>query len=298
MANFTVFYSWQSDVKQNRNFVLDALEKAAKEIKAGSVGIEPVIDRDTKGVAGSPDIKKTIYDKIEKAQAFVADLTIISPRTGKGRRPTPNPNVLVELGYALKHLGENRIIQVMNTAYGKQEQLPFDLRGHSTLGFNLVEKATNKADEKKKLVGLLRSKLEDIIQLPVKRPNIERLARVVHLNVTKRVFHGMVTLNFTLENNSSDSPALKIEKWHEMDGKRHPIKGATQIAAGKSGDFSVPFRFPDPGNAPVSAKIVVAYQNKYQEPHRCEMEVSWINRNANLSEPKTFIETETGWVEV
>lgn len=293
MANFTVFYSWQSDVKQNRNFVLDSLEKAAKAITTSSV----IIDRDTKGVAGSPDIKTTIYDKIEKAQAFVADLTIINPRAGKNQRPTPNPNVLVEFGYALKCLGENRIIQVINTANGKQENLPFDLRGHSTLGFNLPAKSADKADEKKKLVGLLRSKLEGIIQLPARKPDNERLARVVHLNLAKPVFHGMATLNFTLEN-MSDSPALKIEKWYELDGKRHPIKGAVQIAAGKSGEFTAPFKFPDPGNAQVSAKIVIAYQNKYQEPHRYEMEASWQNRQSNLSEPTTFIETEAGWVKV
>lgn len=297
MAKFTVFYSWQSDVKQNRSFIQDALEKAAKQIKASSVGIEPVIDRDTKGVAGSPDIKKVIYDKIEKDQAFVGDLTLINPRAGKKRRPTPNPNVLVELGYALKHHGDSRIIQVVNTAYGKPENLPFDLRGNSTVPFSLPEKATNKAEEKKKLVGLLRSKLEEIIQLPVKRPDMERLARVIHLNLTKRVTHGMLTLNFTLENNS-DGPALRVEKWYELDGKRHPIKGAAQIAAGKSGEFTAPFKFPDPGNAPVSAKIVIAYQNKYQEPHRCEMEISWINRQSSLSEPKTLIETEAGWIEV
>jgi hypothetical protein len=45
---------------------------------------------------------------------------------GKNRRRTPNPNVLVELGYALKALGDERVIVVVNTAFGKEELLPFD----------------------------------------------------------------------------------------------------------------------------------------------------------------------------
>jgi hypothetical protein len=63
-ANKTVFYSWQSDLPNNvnRNFILDALEKAAREIAADdSIGVTPVIDRDTAGVPGAPDIAATLF---------------------------------------------------------------------------------------------------------------------------------------------------------------------------------------------------------------------------------------------
>src|SRR6266478_2733177 len=120
-----VFYSWQSDLPNatNRGFIEKALENAAKAIRADdSIQVEPVIDRDTAGVAGSPDIAATILAKIEEADIFVCDVSIID-RDAKSR-PTPNPNVLIELGYALRKFGVNRIMMVMNTAYGQPELLP------------------------------------------------------------------------------------------------------------------------------------------------------------------------------
>src|SRR2546423_561617 len=124
-----VFYSWQSNLpnKTNRSFIEDALEKAAKAIRNDdSIQVEPVIDRDTVGVAGSPEISKTIFSKIDQAKVFVCDISIINQ--GADTRLTPNPNVLIELGYALKALGENRIIMVLNDVYAMPEVLPFDLR--------------------------------------------------------------------------------------------------------------------------------------------------------------------------
>jgi len=62
----TIFYSWQSDLPNatNRGFIQKTLERAAKEIHIDqSISIEPVIDRDTTGVPGSPDIAATILDK-------------------------------------------------------------------------------------------------------------------------------------------------------------------------------------------------------------------------------------------
>lgn len=67
MSRASVFYSWQSDLpsKSNRGLIQDALEKAAKRLRAdGSLGIEPVVDRDTQGIAGSPDIHAAILLKI------------------------------------------------------------------------------------------------------------------------------------------------------------------------------------------------------------------------------------------
>ena len=102
----TIFYSWQSDIKAaaNRTLIQDALKGAVKELHAeGSLTVEPVVDRDTEAVPGAPDIDKTILEKIDASAVVVADVTIINH--GKDGRPTPNPNVLVELGYALKSLG-------------------------------------------------------------------------------------------------------------------------------------------------------------------------------------------------
>jgi hypothetical protein len=170
----TVFYSWQSDLPNatNRGLILDALERAAKKIRTDdSVAVEPVLDRDTQSVPGAPDIAHTIFQKIEKAAAFVADVSIINPGLG---RPTPNPNVLIELGYALalKTLGSTRTVLVANTATGPVESLPFDLRTKRVLTYHLPPGAEDKPEQRKKLQeGLeaaLRAILADVLnpQLP------------------------------------------------------------------------------------------------------------------------------------
>lgn len=156
-----VFYSWQSDLPNstNRSFVQQALEKAVTNIvNDDTVAVEPVVDRDTKGVAGAPDIASTIFAKITSADVFVADVSIIAhPQDG---RPTPNPNVLIELGYALKSLGHERIVLVFNNSFGKIEELPFDLRTRRLMTYTMSSEEKNRAPEKLKL----EKQLEDAIR--------------------------------------------------------------------------------------------------------------------------------------
>jgi hypothetical protein len=144
-----IFYSWQSDTPNNvgRSLIRGSLESALKRIGNDESEIEPVLDRDTSGTAGSPDITDTILAKIALADVFVADVTIVNRNKARsflgiplgdrarGIRPTPNPNVLLELGFAITHLGWDRIILVQNVAYGGPEELPFDLRGRRVLTF-------------------------------------------------------------------------------------------------------------------------------------------------------------------
>lgn len=162
MTSCKIFYSWQSDLENrtNRTFIEEALKKAAKSIcDDDSLKVEPVIDRDTTGVPGAPDIASTIFNKIEKAQVFVCDISIINQ--GIARRPTPNPNVLIELGYAVKALGTERIIMVMNTAFGELELLPFDLRMRRVIPYNMPmvteERATERKQLEKKLITGLKA---------------------------------------------------------------------------------------------------------------------------------------------
>lgn len=167
-----VFYSWQSDLKgaTNRNFIQTALENAAKTLRADdTIQVEPVIDRDTSGVPGSPDIANTILTKIDQARIFVCDVSIIN--SGEGTRPTPNPNVLIELGYAIRALGADRVIMVMNTAFGRPEALPFDLRMRRITTYHMPVDASERAGERKKLeqtfIEALRSILNTIDFAPV-----------------------------------------------------------------------------------------------------------------------------------
>src|SRR5437867_643324 len=106
-----VFYSWQSDLPNstNRGFIQKALERATSSIRTdGSIKIEPVVDRDTLGITGSPSIADTIFAKIDSTDVFVSDVSIVTPVDASRR--IPNPNVLLELGYALKRLGWNRLL--------------------------------------------------------------------------------------------------------------------------------------------------------------------------------------------
>ncbi len=133
----TVFFSWQSDqdFRTGRALIEKALERAISKISEDMELFEPdreggmlTLDRDTKGVAGSPPVVEAIFRKIDSAAVFVPDLTFVGTRAD--RRPTPNPNVLIEYGWALKALGHSRIVGVMNTAYGEPdgENMPFDIR--------------------------------------------------------------------------------------------------------------------------------------------------------------------------
>lgn len=166
-----VFYSWQSDIKAaaNRSLILDALEAAAKELaNVEEIAVEPVIDRDTASVPGAPDIGKTIFEKIDASAVVVADVTIVNP--GAGTRPTPNPNVMIELGYALRSVGGERVVLVQNTAFGKPEVLPFDLRQKRVLTYESAEDAQSRAPERKALQARLREALLLILQQPSTAP--------------------------------------------------------------------------------------------------------------------------------
>ncbi|MBE9475003.1 MAG: hypothetical protein IMY85_08935 [Chloroflexi bacterium] len=161
---YTIFYSWQSDLPNstNRGFIQKALENVAKSIrKDGSIDVEPVVDRDTQGISGSPDIAATIFKKIEKCQVFVPDVSIINPETEA--RPSPNPNVLIELGYAIKILDWERIIMVMNTVFGNPEDLPFDLLKKRVLTYKMPEDVSERATERKRIEASLREGLELIL---------------------------------------------------------------------------------------------------------------------------------------
>lgn len=159
-SSATVFYSWQSDLpnKTNRGFIEDCLERAIKELKAeAELSVDPCIDRDTKNVPGSPDIAATIFEKIESCGLFVCDVSLINK--GTPGRPTPNPNVLIELGFAVRALGWSRVVCILNQTSGAVEDLPFDLRHRRVRCYRLDDNG-EKGDARKLLTGVLKSDLE------------------------------------------------------------------------------------------------------------------------------------------
>jgi hypothetical protein len=80
----SVFYSWQSDLDPalTRNFIEEALKRAVKDLnRSEAVRVEAVIDRDTAGVAGTPEISETIFRKIDECDVFVCDVSIVNATT-------------------------------------------------------------------------------------------------------------------------------------------------------------------------------------------------------------------------
>jgi hypothetical protein len=129
-----IFFSWQSDTQTltGRNLIERALQRAIAAL-AADADIDPAdrelaVDRDSVGVSGSPPLVETIFGKVDRAAAFLSDLTYVAQRED-GRR-MPNPNVLLEHGWALKGLSWRRVVSVMNIARGHPDDhpLPFDLQ--------------------------------------------------------------------------------------------------------------------------------------------------------------------------
>ena len=125
-----VFYAWQSDRPPNinRNFIRKALDDAATRLtKDASIDAEVIIDADTEGVVGTPPVTETILKKIANADIFLPDLTFVAKT--ESDKLIPNPNVMIEYGFALHALTFEAMMPVMNTHFGLPIDLPFDL-GH------------------------------------------------------------------------------------------------------------------------------------------------------------------------
>src|ERR671933_543054 len=79
--------------------------------------------------------------------------------------------LLIKMGYAIKALGWQKIILVMNTAFGKPEELPFDLRMRRAIKYYMPQETEERATERKKLevdfTAALRTILEGLdVQTP------------------------------------------------------------------------------------------------------------------------------------
>lgn len=162
----TIFYSWMSDLPNstNRGFIEKALRKAVAELaREGEIDVEARVDADTAGVPGSPDVANTILKKIRRADVFVGDVSII-PNKDEAARPTPNPNVLFELGYALHALGEENVVMVFNTASGEPKTtLPFDLGLKRAVLYAARPDDEDRTSARAELVGKLKAALQAVL---------------------------------------------------------------------------------------------------------------------------------------
>src|SRR4051812_1053681 len=112
-----VFYAWQSDRDPSicRHLIRDAIKRAIKRLKSDAKVQEAPrfeLDHDTKGIPGHPAIAPTIRKKIGRCGVFLADLTHVTDYTSAdGRKKRgQNPNVLIELGIAIRAKGFQRLL--------------------------------------------------------------------------------------------------------------------------------------------------------------------------------------------
>lgn len=169
-----IFYSWQSQLPNatNRGFIEKALEISARAVREdATIDARPEVDQDTANVPGSPNIADVIRKKIDAAEIVICDVSIVQGLDGDGERvrPTPNANVLIELGYAMRSLGTtDRLVLVMNTAYGGIDKLPFDLRQYRPTTYDLPDGATNdeKMVQRKALVSKLEATFRHVLVAP------------------------------------------------------------------------------------------------------------------------------------
>jgi hypothetical protein len=243
---YTIFYSWQSDLPNstNRGFIEESIKKAIKSLnQTQNYTIEFNLDRDTLNEAGTPDIAYTIFKKIEKTNIFIADISIIN--SSCVCRKNPNPNVLLELGYAAKTLGWERIICIFNKNFGKVEDLPFDLKLRRPIIYSLNPEDTQKPKDllSKQIelsilaiqkAGLLSNELFDYLKVQV---DTEILSIINQLH---KIFYNYKGRKFTYESISdfvqlstrelvaalskSELIGFKIfKKWEVIENNLHSI---------------------------------------------------------------------------
>ncbi len=167
-SQITIFYSWQSDLpgSETRNIIQDGIKDAVRLLR-DTVDIEA--DRDTKGEYGSPDIANTIFSKIDECDIFVADVSAVckyevTDKDGNVKiKYMPNPNVMLELGYATHVVGWENVICVLNADYGSPEDMSFDIASRRLTPFSLKD-GSSKGDAKRYIKGVIQETVEHILE--------------------------------------------------------------------------------------------------------------------------------------
>lgn len=165
-----IFFSWQSDLPKDSttNAIREALTLAVNEIESKNPKLKIIVEEATSNVPGSPDIPATIFEKISLSDIIVSDITTINSATDEIKK-TANPNVLIELGYALSQLGWGRLVLLFNEVYGSfPSDISFDIDRKRIGKFKIISKSDNNG--KGQLKTLLISAINLIILHNPKKP--------------------------------------------------------------------------------------------------------------------------------
>jgi len=144
---YKIFFAYQSDTddRYNKGFIHQASLNAIDKLKTENYDIE--FDFGFKKTPGSPILISEMLKKNDDADMVLVDLTFTSSKNGFDAKKiskwgktiayykdtpdklSPNPNVLLETGYAWSKKGQYRTLIVMNKAFGHPDNLPVDFKG-------------------------------------------------------------------------------------------------------------------------------------------------------------------------
>jgi len=186
MRTLKLFFSWQSDVKDNHEKIGVALRKACDDIRSeGEYDI--VYDESTWARSGSPVIEDVVLEKIQKCDLFVADLT---PVATTSKKDFPNPNVMYELGVAKSSMIDD-VILMLYTGTIDTNRMPFDINHKRLSRFS-----------KSKITDFVRQMAQTAVENPKHKSAFDENDKFLYYdrNVKKNIISGKYLPNVFLEN--------------------------------------------------------------------------------------------------
>lgn len=312
---FTVFYSWQSDLPKetNQGVIKGAIGIASNKLENEfkEIDLRITLDEATRDLPGSPHIPSAIFDKIASADAFICDITTINKevieaiknlQATEGRkkpqevRTVPNPNVMIELGYAIALLGWERIIMLFNTSYGDLKDAPFDIVVNRITDYNSSPKAEYFTEKQlqgnqKQLSQKIHEALKLIIEKSPNKPKykaeltpeeikrkrdistIQTILETIHITSIKNhineVLH-ILTLTFQTNNHKPLNPFPDFQ----VDAINHhqPLKYQKQIDNfpvhndDKKHQYNLLNHLPNP-NFPANHLLYHQHKDEYNQHH-------------------------------
>ena len=152
---------------------------------------------------------------------FVGDVSFVG--TTPSGKLVPNPNVMTEFGYARSVLDNQQVVLVMNTAFGPERDLPFDLAHlRYPIAYLLNEGASDGARRKARAAFAL--KIAPYLEASIKVALSIRAARAVEKDVLAPAFALLAELDQLTAR--SDVPAI-------VPGPKLVLRLAPTVAAGE-----------------------------------------------------------------
>jgi len=273
---FKVFFSWQSDLSANKTsrFIRECIDLAIEFVQDVET-IEAERDEATSGLTGSPDIVQSILKKIDECELFITDISqcfkIDSQNVKEDAdltKVSPNPNVLFELGYAVKSLSWARIICLVNTEYGNVTDLPFDIAQQRVTSFQFTEK--NRDAEKLKIAKIIAQNIQTLRM----KPPVEKEGKSSHLIgyydfESKSVVHGKYEIC-----DVSKQDGLKQRKEQAIKNAKNLVEGIQSVTSEMIQQRKEEEQRKQEEEAAVKAAIESAYENSEESDKALEKYLS------------------------